>query len=146
MLLGIDTKQTSDDDFDEKILHRTTRRVHKAHSADAAVRSIEHSAKRPSMRGSRTFRVTAVAGDGRSPGRALTVRATVLAVLCSRAIAARVRALFQLFSGIQPPFGLRIGITHKRRRATAHPKGLAPLRASEESRNGAVAVNLMTAF
>ena len=57
------------------------------------------------MRGSRTFRVTAVAGDGRSPGRALTVRATVLAVLCSRAIAARVRALFQFFfRAYGPPF------------------------------------------
>ena len=66
------------------------------------------------MRGSRTFRVTAVAGDGRSPGRALTVRATVLAVLCSRAIAARVRALFQFFFGHTDPFRLRIGITHKR--------------------------------
>ena len=66
------------------------------------------------MRGSRAFRVTAVAGDGRSPGRALTVSATVLAVLCSRAIAARVRAFFQFFFGHTDPFRLRIGITHKR--------------------------------
>ena len=65
-----------------------------------SIQSTEHSAKRPSMRGSRTFRVTAVAGDGRSAGRALTIRTTVLAVLGSRAIAARVRALFQFFSGI----------------------------------------------
>jgi len=115
MLLGIDTKQTSDDDFDEKILppHHPPG-AQGPTSAGAAVRSIEHSAKRPSMRGSRTFRVTAVAGDGRSPGRALTVRATVLAVLCSRSIAARVRSLFQFFFGHTAPLCLRIGITHKR--------------------------------
>ena len=57
------------------------------------------------MRWSRTFRMTTVAGDGRSPGRALTVSATVLAVLCGRAIAARVRALLQFFFGhTEPPF------------------------------------------
>ena len=114
MLLGIDTRQTSDDDFDEKILAAPSAGCTQPNVAGAAVRSIEHSAKRPSMRGSRTFRVTAVAGDGRSPGGALTVRATVLAVLGSRAIAARVRAPFQFFFGHTAPLRLSIGITHKR--------------------------------
>jgi hypothetical protein len=66
------------------------------------------------MRWSRTFRVTAVAGDGRSLGRALTVRATVLAVLCSWAIAARVRALFQFLFGHTDHLRISIGITPQR--------------------------------
>lgn len=87
---------------------------------EQSIQSTEHSAKRPSMRGSRTFRVTAVAGDGRSPGRALTIRTTVLAVLGGRAIAARVRALFQFFFGHIAPFA-SVSVSHTSRDTQRSP-------------------------
>ena len=89
---------------------------------EQSIQSTEHSAKRPSMRGSRTFRVTAVAGDGRSPGRALTIRTTVLAVLGSRAIAAWVRALFQFFFGHIAPFA-SVSVSHPSGDTQHSPKG-----------------------